>query len=66
MTVIADSSALADSLSTACLVLGIEKGMKLAKSKGAEIVLIDTNGGISVSNGLEIDHNGTIPKIILK
>ena len=66
VTVIADSSALADSLSTACLVLGIEQGMKLAKSKGAEIVLIDTNGKITVSNGLKIDHNGTIPKIILK
>lgn len=63
VTVIADSSALADSLSTACLVLGVESGMKLAAQYGAETVFIDTNGEITVSEGLTLDPNGTTPRI---
>lgn len=66
VTIIADSSALADSLSTACLVLGKEKGMELANLKGVEAIFIDLDGNIFISSGLDIDYNGTVPKISLK
>lgn len=66
VTVITESSVIADCLSTACLILGISDGTRLAKSYGAETVFIDTDGKITVSDGLLLDTNGAIPKITEK
>lgn len=45
MTILAESSALADALSTACFVLGPEMGLKLAQAYGAEALYITEDGG---------------------
>lgn len=59
VTVIADSSSLADGLSTACLNLGTEKGTALAKSCGAELIFITGNGELILTDGLtETVHDG--------
>lgn len=52
VTVLTDSSTIADGLSTACLILGIEKGTELAKQYGAELIFIDESGKITLTNGL--------------
>ena len=66
VTVIADSSALADGLSTTCLALGIEEGKKFAESYGAEAIFINKNGEISYTNGIVLVEDGKIPKFKLK
>ena len=66
VTVIADSSAIADGLSTACLVLGTEKGTALASSYGAETVFILKDGSVVVSDGLKIHNQNEIPCINMK
>ncbi len=65
VTVIADSSAKADALSTACLSLGIEKGTELAKLFGAETVFYDKDGKIYLSPGLKADYTTTPPTVKL-
>ncbi len=52
VTVVADDSALADGLSTAFFVMGIEKSMALAKEVGAETIFV-TESEIYVSDGLK-------------
>ena len=52
VTVVAESGILSDALSTACFVLGPVEGMKLALDYGCEAVFIDSDGGITVSEGL--------------
>jgi thiamine biosynthesis lipoprotein len=42
--VITDNGTLSDALSTACFVLGAEKGMELAKKMGAEAIFILETG----------------------
>ncbi len=44
VTVITDNGTLSDALSTACFVLGAEKGMELAKKMGAEAIFILETG----------------------
>ena len=66
VTVIFDSSCVADGLSTACLVLGAEKSAELLKSYGAEAVFIKKNGEYSLTDGLTEDTSGTLPKITFK
>lgn len=66
VTVICDSSCIADGLSTACLVLGMEKSAELLKSYGAEAVFINRNSEYSVTDGLTVDTTGTLPMIALK
>lgn len=66
VTIITDSSSIADGLSTACLVLGLEEGTKLAEKFGAETVFILRDGSIKVSDGLNIDRSGDMPCINLK
>lgn len=65
VTVVTDSSAVADGLSTACLILGIEKGKALAKEYGAELIFVDENGKLTVTDGLMFDQNekGNILKL---
>ncbi len=64
VTVVTDSSAVADGLSTACLVLGIEKGTELARQYGAELIFIDKDGNLTVTDGLVLDTDKK--EIILK
>lgn len=47
-----DSGLLSDALSTACFVLGSEKGMELARKYNCEALFIDKNGNITVSDNL--------------
>ncbi len=51
-TIVCKTSALADALSTACFVLGVKKGAKLAESYGAEYVFVTDGREIIVSRGL--------------
>ncbi len=53
VTIIADSSAMADAMSTACFVLGREKGMSFARKMGVQAVFIDTDGNASCTPALE-------------
>ena len=52
VTVISESGILSDALSTACFVLGKEKGMALAEEYGCEAVFIDENKNITVTDGI--------------
>lgn len=52
VTVVSESGILSDALSTACFVLGIEKGAALAEEYGCETVFIDENKKLWVSDGL--------------
>lgn len=53
VTILCDSGILSDALSTACFVLGVEEGMALAESYGAEALFIDTEGNISMTDGMK-------------
>ena len=66
VTILCDSSALADSLSTACLVLGIEKGTGLAESFNADAVFLMSDGIIITSKNLKVDQNGPTPTVTYK
>lgn len=52
VTVICDSGALSDALSTACFVLGREKGEKLLDAFGAEGIFIDNESNVFVTQGI--------------
>lgn len=51
-SVIAPEGYLADGLSTAVFVLGVDKGMKLLESKGFDAVLVDADRKIHITNNL--------------
>lgn len=53
VTVVSDNGLLSDGLSTACFVLGKEKGEKLLESYGAEGIFIDQNKKVTVTKGLQ-------------
>ena len=53
VTVLCDSGARADGLSTACFVLGLEEGRALLESCGAEGIFIDESDVITVTDGLK-------------
>ena len=53
VTVLSDSGARSDALSTACFVLGLEKGMALLAQYGAEGIFIDENNTVTVTDGLK-------------
>ncbi len=53
VTAFAADGVLSDALSTACFVLGVEEGLKLAESYGADVLFVDENGAITVSHGLK-------------
>ena len=52
VTVISESGLVSDALSTACFVLGIEKGIELAKTYGCEAVFITENKQIYTTEGI--------------
>ena len=53
VTIITGSSALADAMSTACFVLGRDKGMSFAEEMGVQAVFIGTDGKVSCTPALE-------------
>lgn len=53
VTVLADSGILSDGLSTACFVLGRERGMLLARQYGAEALFVERDGEIYMTPGME-------------
>ena len=55
VTIISDIGALGDALSTACYVLGFEKGAKLAESYGVEAVFLDENKNVYTVGNVEIE-----------
>ncbi len=66
VTVVTESSSLADGLSTACLVLGVEKGKALAKAYGAELIFVDSNGQLILTDGLISQNNDGTAVISIK
>lgn len=55
VTIVSDSGLLSDALSTACFVLGVEKGFELADEYGAKAVFITKDKKIIPSDGLELE-----------
>lgn len=53
VTILAKEGFLSDALSTACFILGKEKGMELAVSCGAEALFIEKDGSITMSEGMK-------------
>lgn len=53
VTILSKEGILSDALSTACFVLGKEEGFALAKRYGAEILTVDENGKIDMSEGMK-------------
>lgn len=53
VTIVCDRGICADALSTACFVLGREKGMELAALYGADALLVDEEFQVYVSEGME-------------
>lgn len=53
VTILTKSGLESDALSTACFILGIEEGMKLAEEYEAEVLFVDANGEIIMSEGME-------------
>ena len=53
VTVVSESGFLSDALSTACFVLGREKGMKLARKYGAEVLFVEDGNEIFMSEGMK-------------
>lgn len=52
VTILSKSGLLSDALSTACYVLGVEKGMELAKYFSAEALFVTTDEEISMTEGM--------------
>lgn len=52
VTVVSDSGLLSDALSTACFVLGVEAGMKIAEEYGCQAVFVTDNSEIYITDGL--------------
>ena len=53
VTVLAENGLLSDGLSTACYVLGRERGMALAQLYGAEALFVEKDGRIYMTPGIE-------------
>jgi thiamine biosynthesis lipoprotein len=53
VTIVSKSGALSDALSTACFVLGTDKGLKLARQYNAEALFVDNDGKIVMTDGMQ-------------
>lgn len=53
VTIVCDNGLLSDALSTACFVLGLEEGMKLAEKYNAEAMFVDEDKNIYMTDGME-------------
>lgn len=60
VTIISRDGLLSDALSTACFVLGVEEGLKLAENYEAEVLYVLAGGELVMSEGLEEDFSGAI------
>ena len=52
VTILSKDGFLSDALSTACFILGKEAGMKLAESYDAEVLFVEKDGSISMTEGM--------------
>lgn len=52
VTVLTRDGFLSDALSTACFILGSDQGMKLAEDYGAEVLFVEKDGSIIMSEGM--------------
>lgn len=52
VTVLAKDGLLSDGLSTACFILGAERGMELAQRYGVEVLFVMSDGSIVMSDGM--------------
>lgn len=53
VTILTEDGLLSDALSTACFILGPEKGRDLVKQFGAEALFVDKEGNITMTAGME-------------
>lgn len=53
VTILAKDGLLSDGLSTACFILGPERGMELAEEYGVEVLFVMSDGSIVMSEGME-------------
>jgi len=53
VTILTKDGLLSDALSTACFVLGVEEGLALAEQFQAQALLVDTQGDIHMTTGME-------------
>lgn len=58
VTILSQDGFLSDALSTACFVLGKEKGMELAADYRVEILVVDKNGNVDMSDGMKRFFHG--------
>ncbi len=56
-TFVMDSSMTADALATACIVIGSEKALQLAKSQGLDAMFIKRDGSVLFTDGFEEKYN---------
>lgn len=62
VTVVSKDPMLSDALSTAVFVMGHEKGLKMIEDiDGAEAIIMDLNGNIHTSHGMEFDQRDAGP-----
>lgn len=59
VTVVTDQGMLSDALSTACFVLGRERGLVLAKQYGVEALFVEKDGSIAMTPGMERLYQNT-------
>lgn len=52
VTVLARDGFMSDALSTACFILGSQKGMQLAESYGAEVLFVEHDGSVRMTEGM--------------
>lgn len=53
VTIVTKDGALSDALSTACFILGKEKGLELAEKYDAEALMVGDDGEIAMTDGME-------------
>ncbi len=53
VTILSQSGLLSDALSTACFILGVEEGTRLAEEFQAEVLFVEGDGKLSMTEGME-------------
>lgn len=59
VTILAENGFLSDALSTACFILGADKGMELAERFGAEALFVGKDGSVAMSRGMAEYYRGS-------